>query len=72
MAKRFYCLVLSVLMLLSLVPLDLCAAVEWALGKFYAGVFAAIVSGEVAIDNTDMAEGSIVDVDFSNVTVNYF
>ena len=29
MAKRFYCLVLSVLMLLSLVPLDLCAT-AWA------------------------------------------
>ena len=47
----------------------------WSLTGFsvadYEALFAAIVSGEVAIDNTDMTEGSIAEVDFSNVTVNY-
>ena len=47
----------------------------WSMTGFsvadYEALFAAIVSGEVAIDNTDMTEGSIADVDFSNVTVTY-
>ena len=47
----------------------------WSMTNFtvadYEALFAAIVSGEVAIDDTDMTEGSIADVDFSNVTVTY-
>lgn len=47
----------------------------WSMTGFsvadYEALFAAIVSGEVAINNTDMTEGSIADVDFSNVTVTY-
>ena len=47
----------------------------WSMTSFtsanYDALFAAIVGGEVAIDNNAPTEGAIADVEFSNVTVNY-
>ena len=47
----------------------------WSMANYtveeYEALLADIVAGTVAIDNTDMTEGSIAEVEFSNVTVNY-
>ncbi len=47
----------------------------WSLESFtvedYQALFAQVLAGEVTIDNADMPEGTIADVEFSNVTVLY-
>ena len=51
-------------------PTETWALANWTVEE-YEALFADIVAGNVAIDNTVMEAGAVATVDFSNVTVNY-